>query len=89
MDSWKTTRWQINRPKHGAHAVQDRASKQFIGEIRPYRSPGKEVEYLATRPDGTARDFRRRWDAAYWLMQAFDSSCEAVALCPQLSPRLA
>jgi len=70
------SRWIICRPKRGSHVIQDRASNEVIGSIRPYRKPGASVQYLATRPDGAARDFFYMWDAAYWLMAGFDAQQE-------------
>lgn len=40
----------------------------------PFRKAGLEVKYMATRVDGTVRDFNLRFDAAAWLMDAFDAS---------------
>jgi hypothetical protein len=72
----RCTRWIIDRPKYGSHVVRDRESREVIGGIIPFRKAGRDVQYMATRVDGKVRDFAMRFDAAAWLMDAFDVAAQ-------------
>lgn len=71
------TRWSVAQQKGRGTSmiVREREGQTIIGGLVPFH--GKTgIAYMATRPDGKARDFFRRFDACAWLMDGFDAEVE-------------